>query len=98
MLRGPSGIAKLMPHRGAKARNVTADAGCALGALYTAFEDLDRLILQVNARILARLGAALRQRVLSVFAAVYGLVTLTAPFVAPRAINRKVKWRLWSWR
>ncbi|MDP1576936.1 MAG: hypothetical protein Q8L76_09260 [Cypionkella sp.] len=87
-----------MPHRGAKARNVTADAGCALGAMYTAFEDLDWLILQVNARILARLGAALRQRVLSVFAAVYGLVTLTAPFVAPRAISRKMKWRLWSWR
>ena len=43
-----------------KAREVTADAGCALGALYTAFEDLDRLILQVNSRTLSRLGVALR--------------------------------------
>ena len=43
-----------------KAREVTADAGCALGALYTAFDDLDRLILQVNSRTLVRLG--LRQR------------------------------------
>lgn len=44
---------------GLKAREVTADAGCALGALYNAFEDLDRLVLQVNSRTLARLGAAL---------------------------------------
>ena len=44
---------------GLKARVVTAAAGCALGALYTAFEDLDRLILHVNSRTLARLGAAL---------------------------------------
>ncbi|MES2433725.1 MAG: WHG domain-containing protein [Pseudomonadota bacterium] len=48
---------------GLKARDVTADAGCALGALYTAFEDLDRLILQVNSRTLARLGAALQASV-----------------------------------
>ncbi|MDZ4310011.1 MAG: WHG domain-containing protein [Cypionkella sp.] len=48
---------------GLKARDVTADAGCALGALYTAFEDLDRLILHVNSRTLARLGAALQAAV-----------------------------------
>lgn len=41
------------------ARDVTAQAGCALGALYNAFEDLDRLILNVNSRTLARLGTAL---------------------------------------
>ncbi len=45
--------------RGLKARDVTADAGCALGGLYNAFDDLDQLVLQVNARTLARLGAAL---------------------------------------
>ncbi len=44
---------------GLKAREVTADAGCALGALYNAFEDLDRLVLHVNSRSLARLGEAL---------------------------------------
>lgn len=46
-----------------KARDVTSDAGCALGALYTAVEDLDRLVLRVNSRTLARLGAALQQAV-----------------------------------
>jgi AcrR family transcriptional regulator len=48
---------------GLKAREVTSDAGCALGALYNVFEDLDRLILHVNSRSLARLGAALEAAV-----------------------------------
>lgn len=45
---------------GLKARAVTQQAGCALGALYNAFEDLDMLIMHVNSRTLARLGVALR--------------------------------------
>ena len=43
-----------------RARDVTQDAGCALGSLYTAFDDLDMLILKVNGRTLARLGEDLR--------------------------------------
>ena len=46
---------------GLRARDITADAGCALGALYTAFADLDELILHVNSITLARLGAALHR-------------------------------------
>ncbi len=46
---------------GLRARDITADAGCALGALYIAFADLDELILHVNSITLARLGAALEQ-------------------------------------
>lgn len=49
--------------RGLKARDVTADAGCALGALYTAFDDLDALILHVNSRTLTRLGTELQTSV-----------------------------------
>ncbi|TIW14977.1 MAG: hypothetical protein E5V70_05110 [Mesorhizobium sp.] len=45
-----------------RARDITADAGCALGALYTAFADLDKLILHVNSATLARLGAGKRRR------------------------------------
>jgi AcrR family transcriptional regulator len=45
---------------GLKARDVAAAAGCALGAIYTAFDDLDELILRVNALTLARLEAALK--------------------------------------
>ncbi|MEM6939800.1 MAG: TetR/AcrR family transcriptional regulator [Pseudomonadota bacterium] len=42
--------------RGLKARDITADAGCALGALYNAVENLDQLIILVNSRTLNRLG------------------------------------------
>jgi AcrR family transcriptional regulator len=44
---------------GLKARDIAARAGCALGAIYTVFEDLDELILGVNQRTLTRLEAAL---------------------------------------
>jgi AcrR family transcriptional regulator len=42
-----------------RARDVTADAGCALGALYNAFADLDDLIMHVNSETLKRLDAAI---------------------------------------
>ena len=42
--------------RGLKARDITAQAGCALGALYTVVEGLDDLIVLVNSRTLNRLG------------------------------------------
>ncbi len=41
---------------GVKARPLAETAGCALGAIYTVFPDLDALILAVSARTLARLG------------------------------------------
>lgn len=44
---------------GLKARELASEAGCALGAIYTAFDDLDELILRVNLSTLDRLGAAL---------------------------------------
>ena len=47
------GFAKL------RARDVTQDAGCALGGLYTAFADLDELVLHVNSSTLAMIEASL---------------------------------------
>lgn len=44
---------------GLKARDLAAAAGCALGAIYTAFDDLDELILRVNLRTLERLDTEL---------------------------------------
>jgi AcrR family transcriptional regulator len=46
---------------GLRARDVTSDAGCALGALYTAFSDLDDLIVHVNSATLARLHEAVSE-------------------------------------
>jgi AcrR family transcriptional regulator len=48
---------------GLRARDVTADAGCALGALYTVFDDLDALIFEVNSITLKELESTLRERV-----------------------------------
>ncbi len=42
-----------------RARDVAADVGCALGTIYTVFQDLDDLILQVNAQTLQALGRSL---------------------------------------
>lgn len=49
--------------RGLKARDITASAGCALGALYNAVQDLDQLIILVNSRTIARLRRDLRDAV-----------------------------------
>lgn len=44
-----------------RARDLTTDAGCALGGLYSAYEDMDDLVLQVNAATLRSLGASLEE-------------------------------------
>jgi AcrR family transcriptional regulator len=44
---------------GLRARELAADAGCAVGAIYNVFADLDDLVLAVNGRTLAALEQAL---------------------------------------
>lgn len=77
---------------GLKARDVTTAAGCALGGLYTAFEDLDVLVLHVNARTLARLGAALRAAIPDAASAVGVLQSLAQGYVRFAKENP----RLWT--
>ncbi len=48
---------------GLKARELAAEAGCALGAIYTVFPDLDALILALNARTMEALGKHLSSSV-----------------------------------
>lgn len=48
---------------GLRARDVAAEAGCALGGIYTVFADLDDLILHVNAQTLERMGRDLVEAV-----------------------------------
>ena len=47
--------------RSLRARDLAAEAGCAVGAIYNAAGDLHDLTLAVNARTFARLGAAVAQ-------------------------------------
>ena len=49
---------------GLRARDLAEDADCALGALYTAFENLDDLILEVNRGTLQRIDHAMTAAVL----------------------------------
>jgi AcrR family transcriptional regulator len=44
--------------RALKVRDLAKEAGCAVGAIYNHFEDLDALALEVNGRTFLRLGAA----------------------------------------
>ncbi|MGL4322385.1 MAG: TetR/AcrR family transcriptional regulator, partial [Paracoccaceae bacterium] len=39
-----------------KARELAAQAGCAVGAIYNVFDDMTALVMQVNVRTFARLG------------------------------------------
>lgn len=39
-----------------RARDLAKDAGCAVGAIYTAFDDLNALIMAVNGRTFQKLG------------------------------------------
>lgn len=78
--------------RGLKARDVTARAGCSLGSLYTAVDDLDMLIIHVNSRTIARLGAALSQAAPTGATPVEAMQALAQTYVA-FALRET---RLWS--
>ncbi|MFN4154702.1 MAG: TetR/AcrR family transcriptional regulator [Paracoccaceae bacterium] len=41
-----------------KARDLAAEAGCSVGAIYNVFADLNELVMTVNGRTFRRLGAA----------------------------------------
>lgn len=77
---------------GLKARDVTADAGCALGSLYNAVEDLVQLVMLVNSRTLGRLGQAMRESVPADSTPVEAMQKLALAYVDFAQNNT----RLWS--
>lgn len=48
---------------GLRARDLAREAGCALGAIYNVFADLNQLVLAVNGRTFLRLGDQVRRTV-----------------------------------
>ncbi|WP_071799273.1 TetR/AcrR family transcriptional regulator [Natronohydrobacter thiooxidans] len=48
---------------GLRARDLAREAGCALGAIYNVFADLNQLVLAVNGRTFLRLGDQVRRAV-----------------------------------
>src|SRR5688572_20925904 len=81
---------------GLKARELARETGCALGAIYNVFPDLDALVLAVNAKTLAELEAALRRAAASGVkgraAAVDELVRLADAYLEFAAANGQ-RWR-----
>lgn len=77
---------------GLKARDLTAEAGVALGSLYNGFENLDLLILNVNARTLARLDAHLREQAAECLEPTARMIALARGYVRFALENR----RLWA--
>jgi AcrR family transcriptional regulator len=78
--------------QGLKARDIARNAGCALGAIYNVFEDLDELILRVGARTLALLEAALVSKPAPGVDATDELVRLARAYLE-FARAHKLRWR-----
>jgi AcrR family transcriptional regulator len=88
---GEHGLAAL------KARDLAAEAGCAVGTIYNVFEHLDELVLCVGARTLAMLGSILKaarstQPYSSPEEAIADLVRLALAYLEFAAKHR-VRWR-----
>lgn len=92
LMKAATGIMEEEGVRALNARNVTGIAGCALGSLYTAFKDLDDLIVHVNSQTLRALGEALRQDVMSLEDPVDILKALARGYVKFAQEN----FRLWN--
>ena len=85
---------------GLKARDLARDAGCALGAIYNVFPDLDNLILTINARTLTAFQEHLAKANLGegvdppkdIGANIDRIVALAAVYVDFAAANQ-LRWR-----
>lgn len=75
-----------------KARPLAAEAGCAVGAIYNVFGDLNELILAVNMRTFAALGAEVGEAVQPDAKPSDALITLGKAYLA-FAMNHPRKWR-----
>lgn len=74
-----------------RARDVTNDAGCALGTLYKCYEDLDDLIIHVNSETLGKMREALIEAVSDISDAPEALKVLAFAYL-DFAINHQNLW------
>lgn len=74
-----------------RARDVTQDAGCALGTLYKCYEDLDDLIIHVNSATLAKMREELNLAVNEITDPPKALKALAFAYL-DFAINRQNLW------
>lgn len=79
-----------------RARDVTGDAGCALGALYLVFEDLDVLVFEINARTLRRLDSVMNEALSNAATPGAQMHTLAATYLSFAKANANLWWALFQ--
>ena len=77
---------------GLRARDITNDAGCALGALYTAFADLDALVIEVNSATLREIDQVMLAALEGVNDAAEQMHVLAATYLAFARTHER-RWR-----
>jgi AcrR family transcriptional regulator len=75
-----------------RARDITNDAGCALGALYTAFADLDALVIEVNSLTLRQIDQLMLEALENIAAPSAQMHILAATYLA-FARTHEQQWR-----
>jgi len=76
-----------------RARDLAAEAGCSVGAIYTHFSDLSKLVLEINAKTFERLGAAIEAQTRSAGSAPHDqLAAMSKAYVGFARDNRLI-WR-----
>ena len=78
---------------GLRARDLARDVGCALGAIYNVFPDLDALILEVNARTLAAFAAFIAEKEARPDAGPTAALTRLATRYLDFAVANQRRWR-----
>jgi AcrR family transcriptional regulator len=64
-----------------RARDLASDVGCALGAIYTVFPDLNALVMEVNGRTFRRIGQAVGAKVDPALGPVDQLIALSLAYL-----------------
>ncbi len=77
---------------GLRARDITNDAGCALGALYTAFPDLEALIVEINGQTLRDIDQSMQLALENVSDIAGQMQVLAATYLAYARTHEK-RWR-----
>ncbi len=75
-----------------KARALAQDVGCAVGAIYTVFDDLDQLTMAVNGRTFRKLGDFVKDRTVLTGTPQDRLVSMGTAYLHFAAANQNV-WR-----
>jgi AcrR family transcriptional regulator len=75
-----------------KARDLAAEAGCSVGAIYNVFADLNELVMAVNGRTFRRLGAAVTAATAPDLPPQQALITMSHAYLHFAAANTR------SWR